>query len=82
LCRSIGKKISVVVNCDDFQIDEQVVDDCSAMVEDLCQTYYTHVSRYTTSAFMRLMLVEALERRGLAAHVYETPQEAIEYARQ
>ena len=82
LCRSIGKKIGVVVNYDNFQIDENVVDDYSAMVKELSDKYYTHVSRYTTSAFMRLKLGEALESRGLAAHIYETPQEAIESARQ
>jgi propionate CoA-transferase len=82
MCRSIGKKIGVVVNYDDFQIDESVVDDYAAMVQQLSDKYYTHVSRYTTSAFMRLKLGAALESRGLAAHIYETPQEATESARQ
>jgi propionate CoA-transferase len=82
LCKSIGKKIGVVVNYDNFQIDENVVDDYSAMVKRLSDQYYTDVSRYTTSAFMRLKLGEALERRGLAAHIYETPQEATGSARQ
>jgi propionate CoA-transferase len=82
LCKSIGKKIAVVVNYDNFQIDENVVDDYSAMVKRLSDLYYADVSRYTTSAFMRLKLGEALERRGLAAHIYETPQEATESARQ
>jgi propionate CoA-transferase len=82
LCRQIGKKIGLVVNYDDFQIDEAVVDAYSAMVKQLSDKYYTHVSRYTTSAFMRLKLGAALEGRGLAAHIYETPQEAIESARQ
>jgi propionate CoA-transferase len=76
LCRSIGHKIKVVVNYDDFKIDEAAVDDYSDMVKQLTDQYYTHVSRYTTSAFMRLKLGEALERRGLAAHIYETPKEA------
>jgi propionate CoA-transferase len=80
LCQSIGHKIGVVVNYDDFQIDEGVVDDYSAMVKQISDQYYTHVSRYTTSAFMRLKLGESLERRGLAAHIYETPQEAMESA--
>jgi propionate CoA-transferase len=82
LCRPIGKKIGVVVNYDDFQIDEAVVDDYAAMVKQISDQFYTHVSRYTTSAFMRLKLGAALEGRGLAAHIYETPQEAIESARQ
>ncbi len=82
LCKSIGKKIGVVVNYDNFQIDENVVDDYSAMVKRLSDRYYTDVSRYTTSAFMRLKLGEALERRGLAAHIFQTPQEAAESSRQ
>jgi propionate CoA-transferase len=58
------------------------VDDYSAMVKEVTDKFYTDVSRYTTSAFMRLKLGEALESRGLAAHIYETPQEATESARQ
>ena len=77
LCRPIGHKIAVVVNYDDFQIDEAVVDDYSAMVKQISDQFYTHVSRYTTSAFMRLKLGAALEGRGLSAHIYETPQEAM-----
>ena len=80
MCRPIGRKIGVVVNYDAFQIDEAVVDDYAAMVKQLSDGYYTHVSRYTTSAFMRLKLGAALENRGLAAHIYETPQEAINSA--
>jgi propionate CoA-transferase len=82
LCRPLGKKVAVVVNYDDFQIDENAADDYWAMVKELSDKYYTHVSRYTTSAFMRLKLGEALEGRGLAAHIYETPTEAIDSARQ
>lgn len=82
LCRSIGRKIAVVVNYDNFQIDESVVDDYSDMVKHLSDQCYTTVSRYTTSAFMRLKLGAALEGRGLAAHIYETPQEALAFAAQ
>ena len=41
----------------------------------------TRVSRFTTSAFMRLKLGEALEGRGLSAHIYETQREALESAK-
>jgi len=37
------------------------------MVRQLSDRYYTHVSRYTTSGFMRMKLAEALEHRGVAA---------------
>jgi propionate CoA-transferase len=81
LVKPIGKKVAAIVNYDDFQIDESVVDDYADMVRYLSERYYTHVSRYTTSAFMRLKLGEALEQRGLSAHIYETQREALESAR-
>jgi len=38
--------------------------------------YYTTSTRYTTSAFLRLKLGEALSRRRVAAHIFETSEEA------
>lgn len=77
LCASIGKKVPVVVNYDDFQLDESIVDDYAKMVNNVTNKYYTHVSRYTTSTFMRLKLGEALKNRGLSSHIYETQNEAM-----
>jgi propionate CoA-transferase len=77
LCGSLIKKVPVVVNYDDFQIDESVFDDYMQMVNEVTNQYYTHVSRYTTSAFMRLKLGEGLENRGLSPHIFETRAEAI-----
>jgi len=77
ICESAGKKIAVVVNYDDFRIDEAVMDEYAEMVRDLSDRFYTQVSRYTTSAFMRMKLGEALEQRGMAAHIFETQREAI-----
>jgi propionate CoA-transferase len=34
------------------------------------------VSRYTTSGFLRIKLGEALEKRGVAAHIFESADEA------
>jgi propionate CoA-transferase len=79
--QTVGHKVPVVVNYDDFQIDESVVDEYANMVTYLTRRYYTHVSRYTTSAFMRLKLGQALEQRGVSAHIYETQQEAEVAAR-
>lgn len=76
LCAPLNKKVPVVVNYDDFQIDEAVIDDYAHMVKEVTDKYYTHVSRYTTSAFMRLKLGEALENRGLSPHIFETRDEA------
>ena len=38
--------------------------------------YYTRVTRYTTSAFLRVKLGEALRQRGLAPHIFESAERA------
>jgi propionate CoA-transferase len=75
-CRSIGRKVAVVVNYDSFQIEESVTDAYAEMVGYLLERYYTRVSRYTTSAFLRMKLGDALSRRGVAPHIFESEQEA------
>jgi propionate CoA-transferase len=79
-CKAIGKKVAAVVNYDDFEIDENVIDDYTAIVKHLRDTCYAHVSRYTTSAFMRMKLGDALASRGLSPHIFETQREALESA--
>jgi propionate CoA-transferase len=75
-CRPIGRRVEVVVNYDTFRIAEEVVDAYTAMVRDMHETNYSKVSRYTTSAFLRLKLGDALSRRNLAPHIFETREEA------
>ena len=38
--------------------------------------YYAEVTRYTTSGFRRMKLGDALEKRGVAPHIYESAAEA------
>ena len=69
-CQTIGKKVALVVNYDNFLIDAAVSDTYAAMVRYMETHYYTTASRYTTSAFLRLKLGEALARRRVrAAHL-------------
>lgn len=75
-CKAIGKKVGVVVNYDAFRIDEEVIDAYTDMVRYMEENYYTRVSRYTTSAFMRLKLGEGLAKRNVAPHIFETREEA------
>jgi propionate CoA-transferase len=75
-CHAIGRKVALVVNYDDFRIDAAVADTYAAMVRYMETHYYTTASRYTTSAFLRLKLGEALARRRVAPHIFETQQEA------
>jgi propionate CoA-transferase len=74
--QSLGKRVALVANYDNFRIDAAVADTYAAMVRYLEANYYTTASRYTTSAFLRVKLGEALSRRRVAAHIFETKEEA------
>ena len=45
------------------------------MIRYMDMHYYTTASRYTTSAFLRLKLGEALAGRRVAPHIFETRDE-------
>ena len=75
----IGRKIYAIVNYDGFTIVPELVDAYSAMVKDLVARFYTRVTRYTTSNFLRMKLGDALEGRGVAPHIYESAQEALDH---
>jgi len=77
----IGRKVWAIVNYDHFELDPEVEDDYAAMVARLVSRYYCGVSRYSTSGFLRAKLGGALRRRGVAPHIYETPQAALEHVR-
>ena len=50
-----------------------------SMAADIERTCYDHASRYTTSAFMRLKLGDALSRRNVAPHIFETSADAHQF---
>ncbi|MCP5365463.1 MAG: acyl CoA:acetate/3-ketoacid CoA transferase [Hyphomicrobiales bacterium] len=78
-CQEIGRRTAVVVNYDQFRIDEAVIDAYARMVHYMEAHHYTTVTRYTTSAFLRMKLGEALEHRRVAPHVFESEEEARAY---
>ncbi len=78
-CQQIGKRVRVIVNYDGVRIDDNVLDRYAAMVRDMEENYYETVTRYTTSAFLRVKLGNALEKRTVSPHVFESEAEAREY---
>ncbi|CAK0765925.1 propionate CoA-transferase [uncultured Gammaproteobacteria bacterium] len=75
-CQKIGKRVGVFVNYDSFRIEENIYDDYAEMDRRLLDIYYTTITRYATSAFMRMKLGEAFSRRNIAPHVFERKEEA------
>jgi propionate CoA-transferase len=72
----LRRKVYAIVNYDNFEILPDVIDEYSAMVRDLVDRFYSGVTRYTTSSFLRAKLGDALKQRALAPHIYENSAEA------
>ena len=72
----ISLKVYAVVNYDGFELDGDPEDGYLDAVQEMDDTYFHGVTRFTTSAFMRAKLGSALESRGVAPHIYESEDEA------
>ncbi len=76
LCRPLGKRVKTIVNYDNFSIVSELEDDYIGMVEYVVSEFYTDVTRYTTSAFLRMKLGDEMKKRHLAPHIFQTKEEA------
>jgi propionate CoA-transferase len=72
----LGHRVYAIVNYDNFSIVPELLDEYSTAVRGLMDRFYSGVSRYTTSGFLRIKLGEALEKRGVAPHIFESAAEA------
>jgi propionate CoA-transferase len=72
----LGHRVYAIVNYDNFTILPELLDEYSAAVGSLVDRFYSGVSRYTTSGFLRIKLGEALEKRGVAPHIFQSAAEA------
>jgi propionate CoA-transferase len=78
-CTKVGKRVNSVVNHDGFRISEHLYDDYAEMIQYLLEHHYEKTTRYATSAFLRLKMKEALNKRGIAPHIFERKDEAHAY---
>ncbi|WMT74486.1 acyl CoA:acetate/3-ketoacid CoA transferase [Bradyrhizobium sp. Ash2021] len=72
----LAHKVYAIVNYDNFEIFPDIIDEYSSMVRGLVDRFYSGVTRYTTSSFLRAKLGDALKQRAMAPHIYETAEEA------
>jgi len=77
----LGHRVYGIVNYDGFELAPEIEDEYLAMVKALVDHYYFGVTRYSTSAFLRAKLGDALDRRGVAPHIYESAAEALQHVR-
>ncbi|HRP76596.1 MAG TPA: acyl CoA:acetate/3-ketoacid CoA transferase [Rhodocyclaceae bacterium] len=78
---SLGHRVSAIVNYDNFSIAPNLLDPYIDMVRAIVDRYYVRVTRYTTSAFLRARLGDALAARQLTPDIYETCDTALERLR-
>ena len=78
----LKKKVFGIVNYENFTIPTELTDAYGEMVQQLVDRFYIGVTRYTTSSFLRLKLGEALHRRHVAPHIYESAEEARAHLRE
>jgi len=81
LLSPLGRKVYAIVNYDGFTIFPDMIDEYTAMVHDLVDRFYSGVTRYTTSGFLRAKLGDALKQRAVAPHIYESAEEATAHLR-
>ena len=72
----LGRKVDAIVNYDNFSIVPELADAYVETVKTIVSRFYDKVTRYTTSAFLRMKLGEGMNARGLAPHIYESRGEA------
>lgn len=75
-CVAAGRRVNSVVNHDGCRIAEDLYDAYAEMIQYMMDDHYITTTRYTTSAFMRLKMQEALSKRGLAPHIFERQEDA------
>ncbi len=78
-CKQIGKRVGVFVNYDSFSISEDTYDEYAEMDRYMLDHYYTQITRFATSAFMRMKLGQAFTRRDIAPHVFENKDDAHDF---
>ena len=75
-CREAGKRVGVIINYDRFRINQDMYDAYAEMDRYFLANYFSHITRYATSAFLRAKLGEAFSARSIAPHVFERREEA------
>ena len=75
-CQAAGKRVGVIINYDRFRINQDMYDTYAEMDRYFLANYFSQITRYATSAFMRAKLGEAFSVRSIAPHIFERREEA------
>jgi propionate CoA-transferase len=79
--RGAPGKAYAIVNYDNFTIQPELIEPYVQMIKGLINDVYSGVTRYTTSAFLRMKLGDALGDEKNSANIYESAEQAREHLR-
>lgn len=78
---SLGRRVYAIVNYDNFTILPDVLAAYCDLVMHLTRHFYSGVTRYTTSSFLRMKLGAGLSEREVAPYIFESSDEALAHLR-
>lgn len=78
----LGRKVAAIVNYDNFSIAPELLDAYLDMVHDLSLRFYSRVTRYTTSAFMRSYFGRAFRSHDTEPALYGSSEEALSHLKE
>ena len=76
-CAPLGRRVAAVVNYDGFTIAPGLMEDYALLVQELTQRFYEKVTRYTSSAFLRLSLGHSLAHHHVSPQMFPSGDEAL-----
>ncbi|MBT8536505.1 acyl CoA:acetate/3-ketoacid CoA transferase [Polynucleobacter paneuropaeus] len=75
----ISHKVAAIFNYDRFDISPELVDSCAETLKDIAARYYSVVTGYTSSTFLRAKLNDALKMHAIDLELYETLSDAKDH---
>ena len=78
VCAPLGRRIRAVVDYDGFSVPAHLADAYAELVRELTERYYERVTRYTSSAFLRLKLGATLQAHHVDPALFDTQRHALE----
>ena len=76
ILKPLDRKVYTIVNYDNFYIRPDLEDEYIGLIKYLMEVYYERATRYTTSAFLRMKLGDALKSKQVSPQMYGTCEEA------
>ena len=74
--QGIHHKVAAIINYDRFDISPELVDSCAQALKDIADRYYSVVTGYTSSTFLRAKLNDTLKMHAIDLELYENLQDA------